>query len=91
MDSYTYTCDTGAEVTNGHYESVNHPTHYNKYSMEVIDMMEKIWGPESTALFCEMNAFKYRMRMGSKPTSDILEDLEKEAWYLKRRNELIKH
>ena len=32
-----------------HYEHVNHPTHYNAYSVEVIDMMERIYGAESTA------------------------------------------
>lgn len=46
------------------YEHVNSPSHYNNYSMEVIDMMENIYGTITTAKFCEMNAFKYRMRMG---------------------------
>lgn len=57
------------------YEYVNHPSHYNKYSMEVIDMMVKIWGPENAATFCEMNAYKYRMRLGLKPENPIDQDL----------------
>ena len=32
------------------YEHVNHPTHYNNYDVEVIEMMERIWGPEKTAV-----------------------------------------
>ena len=45
-------------------------------------MMEGIYGREATALFCEMNAFKYRMRAGRK--DDLQKDLGKEDWYLKR-------
>lgn len=71
------------------YEMVNHPKHYNNYEIEVIDMMERIWGPEETAIFCKLNAFKYRMRLGTKPTSDIQEDLKKEKWYLEKYTELI--
>jgi hypothetical protein len=59
---------------------INHPSHYNQYSVEVIDMMEKIWGTSNTILFCEMNAFKYRMRLGNK--NGMEEDYEKEQWYL---------
>lgn len=64
------------------YEMVNHPTHYNNYSVEVIDMMLRIWGPEATIQWCEMTAFKYRMRLGTKPENSIKQDLNKEKWYL---------
>ena len=67
-------------------EKVNHPKHYNKYPIEVIDMMESIWGIEATINFCIMNAFKYRMRLGEK--DDITQDLAKEEWYLKKAQEL---
>ena len=70
------------------YENVNHPQHYNNYSKEVIDMMVDVFGKENTALFCEMNAFKYRMRMGTKPGNDINQDLDKEQWYLNKAKEL---
>jgi hypothetical protein len=72
------------------YEMVNHPTHYNNYDKEVIEMMINIWGPEETAIFCKLNAFKYRMRMGTKPNNDIKQDLNKEKWYLKKFHELKK-
>lgn len=67
-------------------EMVNHPSHYNNYPIEVIDMMMAIWGKEATKLWCEMTAFKYRMRVGLK--DDIKQDLAKEQWYLNKANEL---
>lgn len=70
------------------YEMVNHPKHYNRYDMETIDMMVKLWGIDNTITFCKMNAFKYRMRLGMKPGSTILQDIEKEKWYLNKAEEL---
>ncbi len=70
------------------YEMVQHPQHYNTYSVEVIDMFEKIYGVERTADWCEMTALKYRMRMGAKPENPINQDLKKEQWYLEKAKEL---
>lgn len=70
------------------YEYVNHPSHYNNYSVEVIEMMLRIYGPQKVYDFCEMNAFKYRMRMGTKHGIDISQDLDKERWYLKKAKEI---
>lgn len=69
---------------------VDHPDHYNQYSIEVINMMVKIFGAEPTATWCEITAFKYRMRMGTKgDINDTLrEDWKKEDWYLKKAREL---
>jgi hypothetical protein len=75
-------------VENKSYEMVDHPKHYNTYDIETIDMMLRIWGPEATALWCTMTAFKYRMRMGTKPTSPVAEDLKKETWYINKANEI---
>lgn len=74
---------------NKDYEHVNHPTHYNNYDVEVIDMMRRIWGDNATIMWCEMTAFKYRMRMGTKPGNTIKQDLDKESWYLKKKKELL--
>ena len=76
------------KADNTKYEMVNHPKHYNEYDIEVIEMMERIWGLEATILFCQMNAFKYRQRMGLKPGQPIEQDLDKEKWYLKKAKEL---
>ena len=79
------------------YEMVNHPKHYNNYDVEVVDMMEKIWGTKATMDWCKMTAYKYRMRMGTKPGENdsteamkdkLLEDFNKEQWYLKKADEL---
>ena len=72
------------------YEHVNSPSHYNNYSKEVIDMMVDIYGTDKTIVFCEMNAFKYRMRLGTKPEQPIERDLQKEKWYLDKAEELRK-
>lgn len=72
------------------YEMVNHPSHYNKYDVEVLDMIERIWGIKACADWCKITAFKYRMRLGEKPENPIEQDLEKEKFYLeesKRREE----
>ena len=70
------------------YEMVNHPTHYNNYDKEVIDMIEAIWGTYLASVWCEITAFKYRMRMGTKPGNDMDQDLNKEKWYLDKYAEL---
>ena len=70
------------------YEEVNHPQHYNNYDVEVIDMMERVFGKSQTATFCKLNAFKYRMRAGTKPGQSVSKDLDKERWYLNKFNEL---
>lgn len=72
------------------YEYVNSPSHYNNYSKEVIDMMVDLFGLNNTITFCEMNAFKYRMRMGTKLDQPIERDLEKERWYLDKMKKLKK-
>lgn len=41
-------------------EMVNHPSHYNQYPKETIDMMVDIFGREATRQWCVMTAFKYR-------------------------------
>lgn len=77
------------EHTTTGYESIDHPKHYNLYPIETIDMMVKIWGKKATASFCELNAFKYRMRIGLKPGEHTNSDLMKEKWYLSKRNYLL--
>lgn len=71
-----------------HYEEINHPDHYNVYDVEVVDMMERIFGIEETMSWCKLNAFKYRMRAGEKPTSTIEKDIKKEKWCLNKYKEL---
>lgn len=71
------------------YDFIN-PDHYKNLSKQPYEMMLDIWGKDAFIKFCEMNAFKYRMRLGSKPNQPIERDLEKARWYENKANELKK-
>jgi hypothetical protein len=58
-------------------ETVNHPEHYNKTALEVIDAIEQ-WDLN----FSEGNVVKYLIRHRHK--ENPLEDLKKAKWYLDR-------
>ena len=63
------------------------PTHYKSESGEVWEKMIKAYGLEKFLAFCELNAFKYRMRAGKKHDR-ITEDIQKAIWYEKKIEEL---
>lgn len=67
-------------------DPVNSPAHYTHGSVEVFDMMLAIWGAEKVRTYCELNAFKYRMRAGYK--ADAGEDIEKAKWYERKAKEI---
>lgn len=66
--------------------NVEHPKHYNTFTVECIEMMRKIYGDEAVKTFCELNAFKYKIRAGEKGSAE--EDLKKANWYLEYKNKL---
>ncbi|BAQ92528.1 Protein of unknwon function (DUF3310) [uncultured Mediterranean phage uvMED] len=68
------------ETKNGGYDFIK-PPHYQIGPLETWDAMGRIWGKEKLIAFCEMNAFKYRMRLGSKPGEPIERDLKKAQLY----------
>lgn len=63
-------------------EKVNHPEHYNKSSLEAIDVIEAftedLHGIEA---FCIGNAIKYLCRWSYK---NGVEDLKKAIWYINK-------
>lgn len=67
--------------------SDTNPSYYNDKDIEVWEMMVKIWGKEAFLNFCELNAFKYRMRMGNKPNQSVVKDLKKAKWYEEKLRE----
>lgn len=72
-------------------EMVNHPLHYQGFevkgtNVECIDAMEGLKGWYNTAIFCELNAFKYNWRVGEKDM--IPQELGKIAWYGNKAKEL---
>lgn len=68
--------------------AVIHPSHYNKYNVEAVDMAEKIWGKDALIACAEITAFFYRMRAGLKKGVEFKQDLAKEAWWLNKAKEL---
>jgi hypothetical protein len=68
------------------HDPVNRPAHYTHGSVEVFDMMLRIFGSEKVRIYCEINAFKYRMRAGYK--GDAGEDIEKAKWYERKAKEI---
>lgn len=60
-------------------EAVNHPQHYNKGKIEVIDYIE-----DQDMNFNLGNAVKYISRAGIKNKTTQIEDLEKAKWYIQR-------
>lgn len=64
-------------------DSVNRPSHYTAYPVEVIELTEHM-------NFCRGNAVKYLARAGLKDPSKELEDLEKASWYVSREIARVK-
>ena len=62
-----------------HKDQVNHPKHYNKGKIEVIEFIE-----DQQLNFHKGNAVKYICRAGAKDPNKYVQDLEKAIWYLRR-------
>lgn len=58
-------------------DSVNHPAHYTRWPIEVIDLTER-------ETFLIGNVLKYALRAGAKPGSAYEEDMAKARWYARR-------
>jgi hypothetical protein len=86
-DAESYANAFGPVVTEDEPDPIN-PPHYKKSEKEVWQMMVDIWGTEAFRKHCEMTAFKYRMRAGSKPGQPAEQDLEKAEWYEQKAKEL---
>jgi len=69
-------------------DNVN-PEHYKKLPKETIEIMVDIWGAEATALYCQMSAFKYRMRLGHKEGQALEDEVGKIEWYENKARELV--
>lgn len=68
---------TSAKVSNIEHDVVNHPSHYTRGNIEVIDFIEDQQLPYHLG-----NVVKYVARAGFK--GDKVEDLKKAQWYLNR-------
>lgn len=63
-------------------DNVNHPAHYTRWPVEVIDLTER----ES---FLVGNILKYALRAGAKAGSTYEEDTAKACWYARRHADNI--
>ena len=68
-----------------------HPAHYVDNGVEVIDMMVACYGVDAVVDFCQLNAFKYRMRAGKKDGETIIDDIRKALYYEQKIKELNGH
>lgn len=66
-------------MTDIDHNIVDHPTHYNKGKIEVIDFIE-----DQQFNFNLGNAIKYICRAGIKSKETKIVDLEKAVWYIQR-------
>ncbi len=69
-------------------DDVNHPSHYNEYSFEVIDIIDEVVPnfPPTIAGHLQ-NTIKYIFRAPFK--NSMKQDLEKAAWYLNHAIKLL--
>jgi hypothetical protein len=64
------------------------PNHYKRGGVETIDQMLTLFGSAKVKAFCELNAFKYRMRAGHK-SKNIEEDIKKAMWYEDKMRDVL--
>ena len=64
--------------------NIDHPSHYNTGSIEVIDAIES-WQLN----FSRGNAIKYIARAGRKDGETEIDDLRKAKWYIQREIERL--
>lgn len=58
-------------------DNVNHPSHYTRWPVEVIDLTEREG-------FLYGNVLKYALRAGAKTGASYEEDMSKAVWYASR-------
>jgi len=63
------------------YDEKGNASHYDTERINSIVLFEKVYGTLAVMYFCEINAMKYRLRMGRKPGQDLEQELLKAKWY----------
>lgn len=70
------------------YDYVN-PQHYvQEDGRQTWERMVDKFGLEKTAIFCELNAYKYKERIGKKPNESTEREQKKIDWYERKAEEL---
>lgn len=65
------------------YDVKGNATHYNSERINVMHVFEKTYGTLALMHFCEINAMKYRMRIGKKKSQSLKQEVLKTEWYEK--------
>ena len=65
-------------------DDVNHPAHYNKNSMETIDLIKQSMDKDELHGYLKGNIIKYISRHKHKDPSEPQKDLLKAKWYLEK-------
>lgn len=87
-DKYVDVKTTAGTKLSNDNDEVNHPSHYNEYSFEVIDVIDEVVPNfPSTIAGHLQNTIKYIFRAPFK--NSMKQDLEKAAWYLNHAIKLL--
>ena len=62
------------------YDDNGNAAHYKTQRLDSLIVFERTWGTEAVMLFCEINALKYRLRLGHKE-APLEQELKKARWY----------
>ena len=79
---------TDADLAKIAKDMINHPSHYNQFSREVIDTMQGVSTPEEFKGYLKLNAIKYLSRYQGK---NGVEDLSKSVWYINKLKEVVEN
>lgn len=64
------------------YSDEGDAIHYDG-RINTMNLFENTYGTLAVMYFCEINALKYRLRMGKKPGQSLKQELLKAEWYEK--------
>ena len=62
------------------YDAKGNASHYNATRIGSMFLFERVYGTQALMTFCEMNALKYRLRLGHKE-QPLDQELKKAKWY----------
>lgn len=74
-------CAECLKVPESQYNDKGDAEYYRGERIEVIRVMEKVYGTRAVLSFCECNVLKYRLRMGKKAGQSLERELAKVKWY----------
>lgn len=68
------------KANTNNYDDKGNASHYDVTRLNTMFVFERTFGTEALMTFCEINALKYRMRIGHKD-QPLDQELKKALWY----------